>query len=884
MVTRKIDVSIDLLNNTVSNFAIECRATAPENPVKGNMFYNESNGFVQYYDGTRWTDVCELDENSKIPTSFLYCLKSTDGMEGASDDSLVSSLLMKDELDTKLDDSQLVTSWSQDASDDAIPSEKLTKDTLDANYTALDTKIDETKAEIIEEIEEDYTALDTKIDTVRTELDTKIDDNYNTLDTKIGTTRTELESVIESNYTTLDTKIDTTKSDLLSRIDSDYTALDTKIDTTKSDLEQEISDTADTINQRIDDIKDEIEVDVENKVDKSQIATAWDSEVSDDRIPSEKLTKDTIDANYNTLDAKIDSEYTALDTKINDNYSTLDTKINDDFSTLDTRISDNYTTLDTKIDTTKSDLEQTISDDVDTLNSRIDNIVIEVEVDVQNKVDKSQIVTEWSDEPSDTSIPSEKLTKDAIDTVNSRIDGIDSDVDTKISDLRTELTEDIADLSTSVDTRLDGKLDDSQLVTSWSDPVTDEHIPSEKLTKDTLDAKVDDSQIITSWNAEPSDSAIPSESLVKRELDAKLDDSQLTQYITGEQSDIPSGYAVQTALDTKTDKTMAIPLWNHTTIYHTDSTVIQSGILYISLVDSNVNRDPLEDVANEYWTKIQGGGGGGSSIVGRTLQFGNSNDTVYQIEHNLSTYDFLYTIRTTDYPREYVQARVQATSKNECTVLLTNPPGDNALTFNIVPVRSTAPPTSNILVVDISEPTDEWRWNDNETGHVVFVQTYDESGDQIQGAIAQPSTTDFNPVVTDFGTSVSGSMFIAYSDLYQLFENKTSWMITHNLGTYVAIQMYNDQQGQIFGEVIQDGNSVIVTFPEPTTGYMTIIPPTIVAEQSGTTWAVEHGLDRIVGVQTYDSNNNQIQGNIQQTNGRVEVTFATSQTGTILII
>jgi phage-related tail fiber protein len=62
---------------------------------------------------------------------------------------------------------------------------------------------------------------------------------------------------------------------------------------------------------------------------------------------------------------------------------------------------------------------------------------------------------------------------------------------------------------------LDAKVDDSQIVTTWSVPLSDDNIPGEKLVKDSLDAKVDDTQIVTSWGSPLSDDRIPSEKLVK---------------------------------------------------------------------------------------------------------------------------------------------------------------------------------------------------------------------------------------------------------------------------------------------------------------------------------------------------------------------------------
>ena len=85
-----------------------------------------------------------------------------------------------------------------------------TNQVVQDNYTALDTKIDNTKSDLSDNI---------------TALETKVDNNYTTLDTKIDNTKTEL-----------DTKIDTTKAELTKDISNKYTALDTRVSTNTKDI------------------------------------------------------------------------------------------------------------------------------------------------------------------------------------------------------------------------------------------------------------------------------------------------------------------------------------------------------------------------------------------------------------------------------------------------------------------------------------------------------------------------------------------------------------------------------------------------------------------------------------------------------------------------
>lgn len=122
------------------------------------------------------------------------------------------------------------------------------------------------------------------------------------------------------------------------------------------------------------------------------------------------------------------------------------------------------------------------------------------------KLNTSTLVGAWQGTPDNAHIPSEKLVKDTLDT--------------KAAVATTLAGYGITDAydKSQVDTLLAGKLDDSQLKTSWSSPVSDANIPSEKLTKDTLDAKVDDTQIVATWSGTPTDTNIPSEKLVKDSL------------------------------------------------------------------------------------------------------------------------------------------------------------------------------------------------------------------------------------------------------------------------------------------------------------------------------------------------------------------------------
>ena len=71
----------------------------------------------------------------------------------------------------------------------------------------------------------------------------------------------------------------------------------------------------------------------------------------------------------------------------------------------------------------------------------------------------------------------------------------------------------------------------ADIVTEWEQTLSDEKIPSEKLTKNTIDTKVTGTKV-TSWSGTVSDSNVPSEKLVKDSLDGKVNTSDVVNNLT----------------------------------------------------------------------------------------------------------------------------------------------------------------------------------------------------------------------------------------------------------------------------------------------------------------------------------------------------------------
>ena len=90
-------------------------------------------------------------------------------------------------------------------------------------------------------------------------------------------------------------------------------------------------------------------------------------------------------------------------------------------------------------------------------------------------------------------------------------------------------------------------------VTSWSDTVSDNKYPSEKLVKDSLDTKEAIANKATSFGVTPSDDKYPSEKLVKDNLDLKENSAnKVTAFgVTPSDEKYPSEKLVKTELDKK---------------------------------------------------------------------------------------------------------------------------------------------------------------------------------------------------------------------------------------------------------------------------------------------------------------------------------------------
>lgn len=516
-----------------------------------------------------------------------------------------------------------------------------------------------------------------------------------------------------------------------------------------------------------------------------------------------------------------------------------------------------------------------------------------VEADIEDlykiKVDKDSIDKVWQDEPSDDRIPSSKLVKGAINDLEERktdktmaIPEWDSEAEYNYQSVvvwEDELYISLKDSNIGNEPSLDNKeywstiVEYENITTVWNDVPSDNKVPSEKLVSDTVarvQSEIDD--------------------LVDSVVDNKREITTLKTRVNGHDTQINDLNVWRSAVDSritvvenelrnKTPIELAIYPWSETRTYGMDSTVIRNSVLYISIQDNNYGHVP-EDTLDEFWVEVSGSGGSGStSVSAKTIIFGNTTDTEYVLRHGLNTYDFLWSLRTNDEYRRYVIADIFAYDRMNVKVSLTSPPGDNAFVINLVGTKS--PSTkSNVQVVDVVTPSEEWIY-DNTSGLPVYVQTYDMSGNEINSNVRQASTDGFTPVYMQFNNATSGTMLVTSSAQYYEFGNTATWVIPHSLGKYVLVQSFTDVEGNIIGDISQDGNSVVCMFNQPLSGFIAMVVPEndAIYFENQSVWAFTHNKGRYVQVQTYDETGNHITGDVQCTDTTVTITFNDAKSG-----
>ena len=349
-------------------------------------------------------------------------------------------------------------------------------------------------------------------------------------------------------------------------------------------------------------------------------------------------------------------------------------------------------------------------------------------------------------------------------------------------------------------------------------------------------------QIATDWSY-PSDETVPSTQLVDSSLRSVNGDIAQVQFdIKGlneavNQIDESIGnldsqvVALQQEVQNKTDITMAVPVWDGETTYMADSTVVYQNGIYISIQDGNLDNSPLDE---EWWVAVKGSGGGGGTVVPAVVRtFGDGSSLTYIISHGLNTYNFLYSIRTNDSQRRYVDAEVSAYSLNEVQVTLTTPPAVDGMVITLSNGSSGGGGGGGggSTTYPVTEAQQVWNISHG-AGSMVAVQMFDSNGVEISGAVHQEAPYD--SVTITFNEPMAGSAVVipvagsggSGTGQYEQATASNTWTIVHNLGRYVAVQTYDQNGNEIKGEVTQmlpGLNQVRIVFEEEESGVALVI-------------------------------------------------------------
>ena len=372
------------------------------------------------------------------------------------------------------------------------------------------------------------------------------------------------------------------------------------------------------------------------------------------------------------------------------------------------------------------------------------------------------------------------------------------------------------------------------IITAWADEsglsiATDENVPSALLVKRSLDDKLDDTQLVVSWSDVPSDERIPSERLVKSSLDKKVDDTQIVGAWSDPLSDenIPSEKLTKETLDTKTDKVMAIPPWENGVTYSKDSTVIYEGTIWISLVDDNTNNDPTMDDGS--WTMVEAGAGTLDEDGNFVTMVGDGVSTEYTITHNLGTLNYFLELRTNDASRRYVSAKVRAVDLNNVYVSFTNPPAENG----IILIMAKADRTASIYCEPIGNGRDSEYIVTHNLGmynYFVEIRTNDSRREYVDATVTAISPTqtklEFEYPVEENGIVVMIAPCVASRWgsrwVYAQLDPSSVWVVDHDLTRMVSVQTFTSEGYLMYGTVQQDMvtlDSVTIRFSQPVSGF-----------------------------------------------------------------
>lgn len=270
-------------------------------------------------------------------------------------------------------------------------------------------------------------------------------------------------------------------------------------------------------------------------------------------------------------------------------------------------------------------------------------------------------------------------------------------------------------------------------------------------------------------------------------------------------------------------------------------------------------------IENNEITAIGGGAGGGHATNIKTITSANKAEGgYYVVNHNLGSYDILFQIRTTVAPIEHVQARVVSPDMNTFWIYLSKDLEEGeTLSISMLACDVSAPspePEETVQVTAFSEASETWEFT-NTSKKPVYVQTYDETGNEIRADVTESSADEYSSVVANFIGEYMGSMLTSEADIVVPFTGVSGEVpinVTEHgfsIGDWFLVQVYIDGPGELVPDIVQNAGTGLVTVDigdSILSGTIALFKATQMHPiDNETEKTIQHGLGRKVGVQVY---------------------------------
>lgn len=299
--------------------------------------------------------------------------------------------------------------------------------------------------------------------------------------------------------------------------------------------------------------------------------------------------------------------------------------------------------------------------------------------------------------------------------------------------------------------------------------------------------------------------------------------------------------------------------------YLTDERVEEKIATKADLSDLDSKQDILIAGANisivDGTISAIGSGSFGSGHTSLVYEFGGNGETEYTLKHNLNTYNLLIQLRTVVPPIRYVQTEMVAIDTNSIKLQFSDALNERLVICILACDRITTSGSASeqVNLKPIETESAVWTYV-NKTGKPMYVQLFDENGNEIRGDISQESTEGYSPVVASLTSASKGTMLVKSADISIPFVDLSHIDVDVTQYGYSAedrflVQLYMDGTGGSMPDIIQDMGTGMVSVDfgdDPISGALTLVKATKVQEFTDETEIVcVHNLNRYVGVQVY---------------------------------